>query len=114
MQFQYKYLGNSAVASSASNTSMSFAPDTHREPTYFTGKLRQHVAFREVISALHDVVVSDLNTPVKDKTAYKEWAKSREQIDWQDVAKQRGTVKAQLDSVLQLTAPPRSQAHPDS
>ena len=99
MEFQYKYLGNSGVDSGASNTNMSFAPDTKREPTFFRGELRKHVAFREAISALHDVVVSDLNWKPKDKTEYKAWAAAREQVDWQAVAKQRGAVTAQMESL---------------
>jgi hypothetical protein len=99
MEFNYRYLGNTAVDSSATSTSMSMAPDTFREPTYFSGELRQHVAFREVISALHDVVVSDLRTPVKDKTAYKAWAAQQEQLDWTQIAAQRGTVKGQLEDL---------------
>ncbi len=79
---------------------MSFAPDTKREPTYFVGELRQKIEFREAISALHDVVVSDLRFKPKDKTAYKEWAAQQEQIDWQQVASQRTEVKAKID-VLQ-------------
>ncbi len=68
---------------------MSFAPDLKREPTYFVGELRQNVSFREAISALHDVVVSDLRFKPKDKTAYKEWAAQNYQIDWQLVSTQR-------------------------
>lgn len=99
MEFNYRYLGNTAVESGASRTSMSFAPDTRREPTYFSGALRKHVAFREAISALHDVVISDLKWKPKDKTAYKAWAAQREQLDWTEVAAQRGQVKGQIDAL---------------
>ena len=76
----------------ASSTEMSFVPDATREPTYFIAELRQKLEFREAISALHDVVVSDLRFKPKDKTAYKEWAAQREEIDWQEVAAQRAEV----------------------
>src|SRR5688500_8782173 len=59
---------------------MSFVPDATREPTFFTGRLRRRIEFREAISALHDVVVSDLRFKPKDKTAYKEWASQQEAI----------------------------------
>lgn len=78
MLFNYKYGGHTQISSTTRSTSMSFAPDTLREPTYFVGKLQQKLAFREAISALHDVVVSDLRFQVKDKTAYKEWAAEQE------------------------------------
>lgn len=75
---------------------MSFAPDTKRKPTYFVGELRQKIEFREAISALHDVVVSDLRFKPKDKTAYKKWAAQREQIDWQEVAGRRAEIEAKI------------------
>jgi hypothetical protein len=100
MLFDYSYLGNTSVSSSSAETAMSFAPDTKREPTYFIGELRQKIEFREAISALHDVVVSDLRFKPKDKTAYKEWAAQQEEIDWQTVAAQRVETKAKID-VLQ-------------
>ena len=71
---------------------MSFSPDTKRPPTYFIGELRQNVAFREAISALHDVVVSDMKFKPKDKTEYKEWVAKQAEIDWQLVASQRQEV----------------------
>lgn len=99
MLFNYAYKGSSTVASSSKETDVSFVPDVSREPTYFVGELRQKIEFREAISALHDVVVSDLRFKAKDKTAYKEWAAQREQIDWQEVAAQRAEVSAQLKTL---------------
>lgn len=80
MLFNYKYSGHTQVYSNATAAGISFAPDTYREPTFFAGKLRKKIAFREAISALHDVVVSDLRFKPKDKTAYKEWAAQQEDI----------------------------------
>lgn len=89
MEFNYSYKGSTGVTESGGNTQMSFSPDTKRPPTYFIGELRQNVAFREAISALHDVVVSDMRFKPKDKTAYKEWVAGQQEIDWQIVASQR-------------------------
>ncbi len=80
MLFNYKYGGSSSVTGNASKTDMSFAPDTLREPTFFVGALGKHIPFREAISALHDVVISDLRFKPKDKTEYLEWVKSQEEI----------------------------------
>ncbi len=88
MLFNHRYHGNSKVASSAANTEMSFAPDTHREPTFFVGELGQHLNFREAISSLHDVVISDMRFKPRDKTDYMTWLKENEQqllADWLDV-----------------------------
>jgi hypothetical protein len=96
MEFNYSYPGNSSISSNGDRTQMSFAPDVTRTPTYFRGELRQNIAFREAISALHDVVVSDLRFQPKDKTAYKEWAAQRNDIDWQLIATQRQAVTDRL------------------
>ena len=78
MIFDYKYKGNTAVDSNASFTDMNFVPDALRPPVYFNGLLAKQVAFREAISSLNAVVVSDLRFQPKDKTAYKEWAAQNE------------------------------------
>lgn len=104
MLFEYKYAGSTKVQSTASSTGMSFAPDTLRSPTYFVGNLHKKVAFREAISALHDVVISDLRFKPKDKTEYKRWAAEQEE-KWvsetlagaEDVGARLKEVSAQLD-----------------
>lgn len=80
MLFDYKYSGSTSVSNSANDTSMSFAPDISRDPTFFIGKLNKKIAFREAISALHDVVISDMRFKPKDKTDYKAWAAEQEKL----------------------------------
>ena len=117
MEFNYSYPGNSSISSNGDRTQMSFAPDVTRTPTYFRGELRQNIAFREAISALHDVVVSDLRFQPKDKTAYKEWAAQRSEIDWQLIATQRQSVTDRLRELdaemteLRQRSSKRSQAY---
>ncbi|HZS08503.1 MAG TPA: SWIM zinc finger family protein [Blastocatellia bacterium] len=96
MQFDFAYNGVTAVEHLSSETRMSFAPDVKREPTFFSGELGKNIEYREAISALHDVVVSDLRYQPKDKTAYKEWAAQREQIDWQAVAAERKELREKI------------------
>jgi hypothetical protein len=96
MEFNYSYQGSSNISGNGDRTQMSFAPDVTRTPTFFRGELRQNIAFREAISALHDVVISDLRFKPKDKTAYKEWAAQRNDIDWQLIATQRQAVTDRL------------------
>ena len=86
MEFNYTYTKNTEISDQGSSTQMSFSPDIQRQPTYFSGELHQHVAFREAMSALHDVVVSDLRFKPKDKTAYKEWAEKNMQLEVQLLA----------------------------
>jgi hypothetical protein len=99
VEFNYSYQKDSLVDSTASRTAMSFAPDTLRQPTFFRGELRQSIAFREAISALHDVVVSDLRWQPKERTAYKEWLARQEEIDWTEVAAQQRDLALQLKQV---------------
>jgi hypothetical protein len=73
MLFDYKYFGSSSVQGSATETEMSFTPDTLREPTFFVAELAQHLPFREAISALHDIVVSDLRFQPRDREQYYAW-----------------------------------------
>ena len=80
MLFNYRFAGNSTVTSTMHKTGLSFAPDTLRESAWFVGKLHKKLAFREAISALHDVVISDLRFKPKDKTAYKEWVAQNEAL----------------------------------
>ena len=110
MEFNYSYKGSTGVTESGGNIQMSFSPDTKRPPTYFIGELRQNVAFREAISALHDVVVSDMRFKPKDKTEYKEWVAKQAEIDWQLVASQWQEVankiqplQAELDELNKLS-----------
>lgn len=110
MKFNYKYGGSSSVQGNAKSTNMSFAPDTLREPTFFVGTLGKHISFREAMSSLHDVVVSDMRFKPKDKTEYLEWAKSQEDIwlseyinekvgDKKDLDNNIATVREQLKKV---------------
>jgi hypothetical protein len=41
----------------------------------FVGTLRHPLRFRDAISALHDVVISDLRFKPRDKSSYEQWKK---------------------------------------
>jgi len=99
VEFEYAYRGSTAVEHRGDRTELSFSPDTRRTPTYFSGELRQNVAFREAISALHHVVVSDLRFKPKDKTAYKAWAAQQEDRDIEEIAAQRKDVAQRLKTL---------------
>lgn len=78
---------------------MNFVPDTYREPTYFSGFLNKKLPFREAISALHDIVVSDFRYKPKDKSDYKEWAKKQEDAWLSEFLKAGPEVEAKLTAV---------------
>lgn len=81
MIFDYRYMNSSSVASSASSSMMSFAPDTLREPTFFRGNIAKHIPFREAISALHKVVTDDRSFTKKDRTAYFKWRAQQDLLE---------------------------------
>jgi len=103
MQFNYKYSGSSGIQSSAKQVGISFAPDTLRAPTFFVGQLHKHLPFREAISALHDIVISDLRHQPKDRTAYLAWAKEQEDLWIAEHADKAEATKAKVaDLRIQL------------
>jgi len=78
MLFNFTYAKSSVIENLPGSTNVSFAPDLNRKPTFFRGKLKDIITFREAISAMHDVVVSDLRYKEKDRTDYKEWLQQEE------------------------------------
>jgi hypothetical protein len=105
MEFNYKFKGNSGVNSNSTQTDMSFAPDLNREPTFFVSKLRDSLNFREAMSALHDVVVSDMRFKPKDKSDYKAWLESQEKVWLAELVAEKEKYQEQYNKVQkELTA----------
>lgn len=104
MQFNYKYSGTSSIKSTAKQVGISFAPDTLRKPTFFVGELNKHLPFREAISALHDIVISDLRHQPKDRSAYLAWAKEQEDIWIAEHAQKEGQVTAKVEQLKEELA----------
>lgn len=96
MLFNHKFSGNTEVKSNSSSVEMSFAPDLFRDPTYFIGELNNKIPFREAISALHDIVVSDFRFKPKDKSDYKAWAAEQENIWLADFMKGAAEIQSKL------------------
>src|SRR5688572_27367437 len=92
------YNFRSAVVPSGDGQTLAFAPNLAREPVAFDAQLLKPVRFREAISALHDVVISDLRFKKKDKTAYLEWKKRRTQ---QEDALRKGEHKRLVEQARQ-------------
>src|SRR5436309_2640471 len=75
MNFTVAYKGRSGVSQAAGGMGLSFAPNLRRDRVSFVGELRDPLRFREAVSALHAVVVSDLKFRPKDKSAYHAYLK---------------------------------------
>jgi hypothetical protein len=75
MNFTVAYKGRSTLSSGGAGMSLSFAPNLRRDRVSFVGDLRLPLRFREAVSALHGIVVSDLKFKPKDRSAYQEYLK---------------------------------------
>lgn len=101
MKFRYRYFGHTTVDADAQAQAFRFAPDTLRPPTSFEGQLRRdapaaHLAFREAMSALHAVVVSDLRYRGRDKSAYKAWLAANEGNLLAQITQQADAARTQI------------------
>ena len=70
MQLLVSYFQRSTIAARPGGLAISLEPNLRRDRVSFVGALRQPLRFREAISALHDVVVSDLRYQPKDRSDY--------------------------------------------
>jgi len=75
-----EYNFRSAVVPTAGGQTLALAPNLAREPVAFDAPLLQPVRFREAISALHDVVISDLRFKRKDRSAYIAWKQQQQRL----------------------------------
>ena len=78
MNLTLAYRGHSGIAEVGGRTTFSLVPNLARDPVAFDAPLLQPLRFREAMSALHDVVISDLRFKKRDKTAYEEWKKAQQ------------------------------------
>lgn len=97
MQVKYRYQGKSRV----SDEGLTFAPDGLRQPAFFVGELKQKLAFREAISALHNVVVSDMRFKPKDRTDYLHWLAGEEQRLLAAFITQKGHIQQEIGEIRQ-------------
>jgi len=81
MQLQTAYRGRSAISQSPVGLAVALAPNLRRDRVSYMGTLRHPLRFREAISALHDVVISDLRFKPKDKAGYEEWKKQEAEFE---------------------------------
>jgi hypothetical protein len=82
MNLSVAYLGRSAIRAGPAGVAVSLAPNLRRDRVSYVGTLRQPLRFREAVSALHDVVVSDLRFQPKDHADYKAYlARTKERED---------------------------------
>ncbi|MEZ0371739.1 MAG: SWIM zinc finger family protein, partial [Candidatus Sericytochromatia bacterium] len=111
MEFQYRYLGDSQVHSGADRTQMNFVPDSLRAPTHFKGRLSRKLPFREAISALHEVVESDMRYKPRDLSDYKAWLASQGAVFLAEAAAKKKTVQERLGVLRKELAALEAREH---
>ncbi|MHB1560149.1 MAG: hypothetical protein ACYC61_22080 [Isosphaeraceae bacterium] len=79
MQLTLAYRGRSAVTWSPAGVAVALAPNLRRDRVSFEGVLRAPIGFREAMGALHDIVVSDLRHPPRDRSAYEAYRAEQSQ-----------------------------------
>jgi hypothetical protein len=79
MNITFTYRGRSHVAEQGGQQIVSLAPNLSRDAVAFDAALKNPLAFREAISALHDVIINDLRFKPRDKEAYEAWKKEENQ-----------------------------------
>jgi hypothetical protein len=85
------YKGHSGIHRTARGMEVSLAPNLRRDRVSFVGTLTEPLRFREAVSALHDVVVSDLRYQKRDKSAYQAYLEEQKQ---REEAIRRGAAEA--------------------
>ncbi|MGF1707072.1 SWIM zinc finger family protein [Enterovibrio baiacu] len=110
MEVTYRYANASRVGSNSQQTDMSFSPDLSRPPTFFVGELKDKRRFREAMSSLHDVVISDMRFMPKNREEYQRWLAGEEERLLAEFVSQSGKVKAELDAVSAELADMNRQA----
>lgn len=79
MDMTLAYRGRSAIVPMATGLSIALAPNLRRDRVSFNGTLKNPLRFREAISALHDVVISDLRFKPKDRSSHEAYLQVQKQ-----------------------------------
>lgn len=99
MLFQQAYAKSSGITHAGGQTLVDFAPDLGREPTYFRGKIKDPIRYREAMCALRDVVVSDLNYKPRDHSAYQAWVQQQYLNDLAEQLKKKSSIGHRIKEV---------------
>ncbi|MDB5306790.1 MAG: hypothetical protein JWO38_992 [Gemmataceae bacterium] len=113
MQLALAYRGRSAITQSTVGLAVSLAPNLRRDRVSFVGILRHPLRFREAVSALHDVVISDERFKPKDKRGYEEWKKQEKaretRIRSEAVKAKRAELQGELNKPIPVNLEKRFQ-----
>ncbi len=103
MNLTVAYRGRSEIVRGPDGLAVSLAPNLRRDRVSFVGALRQPLRFREAVSALHDIVISDLRYKPRDKTAYQAYLAQQQE---REAAIRRTVSTAARQEILKQQAGP--------
>jgi hypothetical protein len=99
MQLQTAYRQRSRIADTPVGLAVSLAPNLRRDRVSFVGTLKHPLRFREAISTLHDIVISDLRFKPKSKRGYEDWKRQEAERE-RRIRTEASTLKRQeLESI---------------
>ena len=78
MNLTLAYLGQSRLIDAGTSRTLTLVPNLARDAVSFAAPLRQPLRFREAISALHEVVISDQRYRPRDKSGYEAWKRDEQ------------------------------------
>ena len=97
MNLAVAYRRRSGIERRPGSLALSLEPNLRRDRVSFDGVLRDPLHFREAVSALHDVVVSDLRYQPKDRTTYQNYLK---ELKTREDAIRRAAREVKIDEAL--------------
>jgi hypothetical protein len=106
MQVEFAYRRRSGVVQTNVGLAVALAPNLRRDRVSFVGTLKHPLRFREAMSALHDVVISDLRFKKKDKTAYEQWKKEEAAKEARIRSEASKMKRAELEKQAKQPMPP--------
>lgn len=77
MKLDFAYHGRSGLTTRDGAQAIRFAPNLRREPVAFDAALREPLRFREAVSALHDIVISDHRFKPRNRELYQAWKRDQ-------------------------------------
>ena len=103
MLLNFAYSRRSSIQTRMNSLVVMLSPNLRRDRVSYDGTLTQPLRFREAISALHDVVISDLRFKQKDKSAYE--AFKAEQKKREDDLRRAVTREVRANALAQQVEP---------
>lgn len=104
MNLSLRYQGHSALVETGAGFSMRFAPNLARPKVFLDAGLKRPELYREAMSALHEIVVSNLGPRPRDRSAYMAWKK--QQADELTQIRRAAAKQAEKDALARLPRQP--------